>query len=148
MSMPYNGKFDEYAQLYSQLGQVTIMDLIRDFNFKKDENDRLKSDVNAIAENVNLMMQLMGHYSTHTLREAVNEKNISNLLDNKKALLKMDKMGNIWLNGVLENNPTKIGKEIIKIAQQYRENLPIEKMSEYLNIETEPEPDPFSDVPF
>lgn len=147
MSMPYNGKFDEYAQLYSQLGQVTIMDLIRDFNTKKEENDKLKADINTLAESVNLMMQLMGHYDNYSLRQAVNEKNISNVLDNKKALLKMDKMGNIWLNGVLENNPTRIGKEIIKIAQQYRENLPIEKMSEYLNT-TEPEPDPYGDVPF
>jgi hypothetical protein len=138
--LPYNGKFDEYAQLYAQLGQVTIMDLIKNFNDKKDNDDRHKLDIIDLKIQVNLLMQLQGHHYTHTLQEAVSEKNRNTILQDNKPFLKMDRSGNIWLNGVLENNPNRIGKEIVKIAQQYRENLPIEKLSEFLN---EPIDSPF-----
>ena len=132
--LPYNGKFDEFSQLYSQLGQVTIMDLIKNFNEKKDSSDKHTSDIIELRSNLTQLMLLLGYPSALSLNEAITEKyRNNNVLQDNKTLLKLDRSGNIWLNGVLENNPTRIGKEIIKIAQQYRENIPIKNMSEFLN---------------
>lgn len=145
--IPYSGKFNEYAQLYSELGNVTIMDLIKSFNDKKDLEDRLKFDVEDLKREVLAISKLMGYIDRYALQKAANETNL--VLSDNKILLKIDRSGNIWLNGILENNPTRIGKEIVKIAQSYRENLPIEKMTEYLNVREHPlDQDVVEDAPF
>ncbi len=130
--MPYNGKFNEYSQLYQELGQVTVMDLIKSFNDKKDTEERLKADIQELKTTVSSLMRLLGHHDRYSVERAAIE-NIG--FGDKKILLKMDMSGNIWLNGILENNPNKIGKEIVKIAQEYRDNLPIASLSNYLNEE-------------
>ena len=104
-------------------------------------------DVEDLKREVLAISKLIGYIDRYALQKAANETNL--VLSDNKILLKIDRSGNIWLNGVLENNPTRIGKEIVKIAQSYRENLPIEKMTEYLNVREHPlDQDVVEDAPF
>lgn len=54
-------------------------------------------------------------------------------MDSPDELLRIDKNGNIWINGVIETSTIKIGDAIKRMAEQYREDIPINNI-EQLNL--------------
>jgi len=47
-------------------------------------------------------------------------------------LLKIDKNGNVWINGQLENSAVKIGNKILELAATYRDNTPFNTISDII----------------
>lgn len=54
-------------------------------------------------------------------------------LTDDDELLRIDKHGSIWINGVIETSTIKIGDAIKRMAEQYKEDIPINNI-EQLNL--------------
>lgn len=160
-------KINEYGQMY-EISQITIGDLIRRHNEISDLKYQLM-DLQSLKDAVDRLSKLLGYFdmrdvinrAPHAVTHDINPHAIGGVHGNFKSpntneLLHIDKFGNIWLNGVVENNPTKIGLELMKLASNYKDNLPLSDFAQYFKPTpvqtTTPAPvvtnDDFADLPF
>ncbi len=58
--------------------------------------------------------------------------NSNNYSPNQDELLRIDKSGNVWINGQLENSAVKIGHKILELAAMYRDNTPFNTISDII----------------
>jgi len=50
--------------------------------------------------------------------------------ENTDTLLRIDKMGNVWINGQIENSSVRIGNAILELASQYTNNTSINTIND------------------
>ena len=147
-----NDHINEYGSMYD-ITNITIGDLVKRHN----EISNLKFQVNDFAyikDAVDKISKLLGYLDA---RDAVSRAPVTVTYDinpyagyappapRSDKLLHIDRIGNVWINGIIENNPTKIGNEIIKQANSYKDNLPIADFAQYFK----PDPKLFdTDLPF
>jgi len=169
--LPYNG-INEYSTVSQELGNITLLDLIRLLSQQIQHqngniNDKFENEqvLDAIARNLgyydrydlknrnmygntapqgvqplykmlNTLAKMYGYIDMHDF-VSQNETTVKipepENLNQSETLLKIDRRGNIWINGVVENNPTRIGKEIIKIAHVYKDNFVLRNAADYFN---------------
>ena len=184
--LSYDGKINEYNSVANELQNVTLLDIIREFNNRSnnsqgghnwhDNSNQLNTFLDVVAkqlgyyDRLNMMSQCQysgtstkitnieqqqSYLSTtihdmngmlQKLAEMYGYKGCKDLveqnanvvikpIDKNETLLRIDLHGNVWVEGKIENNPTRIGNSILKMSKLYRDNFKVENIAQYLDVD-------------
>ena len=81
-------------------------------------NEPYKDDYGTVYDNVSFSKETNLNYNQNHKSAGSNQ------------LLEIDKQGNIWIEGIIENNSVKIGNKIKKLAEDYKHNVPLETIDD------------------
>lgn len=104
-------------------------------NLRNDINSKI-SIVEYDVNNFRAMMQTLAKmYGYNSIEDFISQnKNVTTAnINQNETLLHIDRMGNVKINGQVENNPTRIGREILKLASIYKDNFVIKNAADYFN---------------
>lgn len=115
--------------------------------------DHKQLEIDQMNKMLDTLAQMYGYYDKYDFVEdnknAELELNRPTDINSHDTLLRIDMRGNVWIKGNIENNPTRIGKAILEVAQVYKENFVLKNFAEYLNVPLKaPQPVELDDLPF
>lgn len=109
------------------------MALSKGVNSINPQIDAMQSQISLLNEYLNNIAKMHGYGNILEMCDPTLYPPVPNIEHDKEALLSIDKAGNVWINGMIENNPTKLGREILRLASTYKDNVVLKSATEYFN---------------
>lgn len=109
------------------------MAIIKGVNQVNSQLDVVQNKITMINNNFDKLAKMHGYSDVYEMFDPTLNPPDPNIKHDKEALLSIDKAGNVWINGMIENNPTRLGREILRLASIYKDNVVLKSATEYFN---------------